>query len=74
MTMKNMKLFKNTSKTFTNSNQKSQAKSIILAYKPIWAIGQSEVIIPKHAHNTHDIIRETLSNLYEVTLKYSVYL
>lgn len=37
---------------------------VILAYEPVWAIGQAEAADAKYVHEAHGIIREVLSELF----------
>jgi triosephosphate isomerase len=46
----------------------SQAKSIVVAYEPIWAIGTGEVATPEDAQEVCAALRATLSRTYTVTL------
>jgi triosephosphate isomerase (TIM) len=41
-----------------------QARSIVLAYEPIWAIGTGRVALPTDAQEVCAAIRETLAELY----------
>jgi triosephosphate isomerase len=40
------------------------AKKVIFAYEPIWAIGQQESAGAKYANNVHMFVRQLLSSLY----------
>jgi triosephosphate isomerase len=46
----------------------SQAKTIVVAYEPIWAIGTGEVATPEDAQEVCAALRSTLSSLYSPTL------
>ncbi|MCH8613068.1 triose-phosphate isomerase [Arsenicicoccus dermatophilus] len=45
-----------------------QAKSIVIAYEPIWAIGTGEVATPEDAQEVCEAIRGKLSELYSAEL------
>jgi len=42
----------------------SEAKNVILAYEPVWAIGTGKVATPEIAEDTHKIIRKIMANIY----------
>lgn len=42
-----------------------QAKEVIFAYEPIWAIGQKESAGFEYANNVHKFIRKLLNSLYD---------
>lgn len=42
---------------------KDQAKAIVLAYEPVWAIGTGRNATPKQAQEMHAFIRQTLSSI-----------
>lgn len=46
----------------------TQAKAIVVAYEPIWAIGTGEVATPEDAQEVCAALRATLSELYSPTL------
>ena len=46
-----------------------QAKNIIIAYEPVWAIGTGKTASPETAQNTHLFIRKILVNLYPASGK-----
>jgi triosephosphate isomerase (TIM) len=46
----------------------SQAKSLVVAYEPIWAIGTGEVATPADAQEVCSALRSTLASLYTATL------
>jgi len=37
---------------------------IVIAYEPVWAIGTGNVATPSYAQEAHDVIRQTISELY----------
>jgi triosephosphate isomerase len=41
-----------------------QAKQIILAYEPVWAIGTGKVATPAQAEEVHIYIRKTVANMF----------
>ncbi|MBN2097879.1 MAG: triose-phosphate isomerase, partial [Candidatus Omnitrophica bacterium] len=41
-----------------------QARSIILAYEPVWAIGTGRTALPEQAQEAHHFIRQLLKKLY----------
>ncbi|MFO8016225.1 MAG: triose-phosphate isomerase [Candidatus Woesearchaeota archaeon] len=43
---------------------REQAKNIIIAYEPIWAIGTGETATPEQAQEIHSFIRDILSKLF----------
>jgi triosephosphate isomerase (TIM) len=42
----------------------SQAKSVVVAYEPVWAIGTGEVATPENAQEVCEALRSTVSRLY----------
>jgi triosephosphate isomerase len=46
----------------------TQAKQLILAYEPIWAIGTGEVATPEDAQEVCAALRATLTDIYSQTL------
>jgi triosephosphate isomerase len=46
----------------------AQAKSIVIAYEPIWAIGTGEVATPEDAQEVCGALRSTLGKLYTAPL------
>lgn len=42
----------------------SQAKNIILAYEPVWAIGAKEAMQPQHIYETSLFIRKVFSDIF----------
>jgi len=46
----------------------TQAKTIVVAYEPIWAIGTGEVATPEDAQEVCATLRATLSSIYSPTL------
>jgi triosephosphate isomerase len=49
-----------------------QAKSIVVAYEPIWAIGTGEVATPEDAQAVCTALRDTLEQLYSTTVSNAV--
>ena len=47
-----------------NGLDKQQAKNLIIAYEPVWAIGTGKVATPEQAEEVHKFIRELLEKLY----------
>ena len=47
------------------SVNKIEAKKIILAYEPVWAIGTGKVATPEQAEEVHSYIRKELTALYD---------
>jgi len=45
-----------------------QAKKVVIAYEPVWAIGTGKTATPKQANEVHRFIREKLSALYSKEL------
>ena len=41
-----------------------QAKSIVIAYEPVWAIGTGKVATPAQAEEVHIYIRKTIANMF----------
>ena len=41
-----------------------QAKEVVIAYEPVWAIGTGKTATPKQANDVHRFIREKLKDLY----------
>ncbi|MFN4124120.1 MAG: triose-phosphate isomerase [Flavobacteriales bacterium] len=41
------------------------AKSIIVAYEPVWAIGTGVTASPEQAQEAHELVREYLSKMYD---------
>jgi triosephosphate isomerase len=46
----------------------TQAKSVVVAYEPIWAIGTGEVATPEDAQEVCAALRSTLADVYSPTL------
>ncbi|MBM7559952.1 triose-phosphate isomerase [Marinitoga litoralis] len=44
---------------------KEEAKKVIIAYEPVWAIGTGKVATPEQAEEVHAYIRRLLSELYD---------
>lgn len=44
---------------------KDEAKKIIVAYEPVWAIGTGKVATPEQAEEVHAYIRKLLSEIYD---------
>jgi triosephosphate isomerase len=53
---------------------KKQAKEIIIAYEPVWAIGAKEAMKPEQIHETSIFIKKVLSDLFgpELAIKSKV--
>lgn len=51
---------------------KEDASKIIIAYEPIWAIGTGRTATPVQANQMCSLIRDTLTELYDEDLAYSV--
>lgn len=60
-----------TKEAFKNLNE-SEAKKVIIAYEPVWAIGTGKTATPKDADDVHKTIRETLKSLYNDTTSNSM--
>jgi triosephosphate isomerase len=43
---------------------KEQAKLIVIAYEPVWAIGTGKVATPAQAEEVHIYIRKTIANMF----------
>lgn len=41
-----------------------ELEKVIIAYEPIWSIGQPEAASPKYVHTIHEMIRQLLNELY----------
>jgi triosephosphate isomerase len=50
----------------------AQAKSIVVAYEPVWAIGTGEVATPKDAQEVCEAIRARLAELYDAEVSRAV--
>lgn len=46
----------------------SLISNIVLAYEPVWAIGQQESADHSYVHHSHDLIRDILNELYGETV------
>jgi len=44
---------------------KEQAKNVVIAYEPVWAIGTGRVATPYQAQEVHAFIRKLLSEMYD---------
>jgi len=44
---------------------KEQAKNVVIAYEPVWAIGTGRVATPYQAQEVHAFIRKLLSKMYD---------
>ena len=42
----------------------AEAKKVVIAYEPVWAIGTGKTATPQDADDVHKTIRETLKSLY----------
>ena len=42
----------------------AEAKKVVIAYEPVWAIGTGKTATPQDADDVHKTIRETLKALY----------
>ena len=42
----------------------AEAKKVVIAYEPVWAIGTGKTATPQDADEVHKTIRETLKSLY----------
>lgn len=45
---------------------------LVIAYEPVWAIGTGKVATPEQAQEAHEVIRETLTDMYGFELANSV--
>jgi triosephosphate isomerase (TIM) len=43
---------------------KEEAKNVIFAYEPVWAIGQKEAAEAEYVRNVHEFIRKVISDIY----------
>jgi triosephosphate isomerase len=50
----------------------AQAKTIVVAYEPVWAIGTGEVATPKDAQEVCEAIRARLAELYDTEVSEAV--
>jgi triosephosphate isomerase (TIM) len=50
----------------------SEAKDLVLAYEPVWAIGTGLTASPDQADAVHGMIRQVLADLYDETVAQSV--
>nr|WP_276318769.1 triose-phosphate isomerase [Marinitoga lauensis] len=48
-----------------NGLDKDEAKKMIIAYEPVWAIGTGKVATPEQAEEVHAYIRKLLSEIYD---------
>ncbi len=55
-----------------NGLDKQQAKNLIIAYEPLWAIGTGKVATPEQAEEVHKFIRELLEKLYDKSISDAV--
>ncbi|MEI0604068.1 triose-phosphate isomerase [Brachyspira alvinipulli] len=47
-----------------NGLTEAEAKKVVIAYEPVWAIGTGKTATPQDADDVHKTIRETLKSLY----------
>ncbi|MDZ7714697.1 MAG: triose-phosphate isomerase [Balneolaceae bacterium] len=47
-----------------NGINEDKIANVVIAYEPIWAIGTGETATPDQAQEMHEMIRETVGNLY----------
>ena len=47
---------------------KQQAREIVIAYEPVWAIGTGLTATPRQAQEVHAFIRKLLASLYDASL------
>ena len=50
----------------------SDAKKVIIAYEPVWAIGTGKVATPEQAEEVHAFIRKELTSLYDASTSESI--
>lgn len=50
----------------------SDAKKVIIAYEPVWAIGTGKVATPEQAEEVHAFIRKELTSLYDSNTSESI--
>ena len=50
----------------------NEAKDLVLAYEPVWAIGTGLTASPDQAEAVHGMIRQVLADLYDETVAQSV--
>ena len=51
---------------------KEQAREVVIAYEPVWAIGTGETATPDQAQDVHAFIRGLLAGLYDAGLAQAV--
>jgi triosephosphate isomerase len=51
---------------------KEQARQVVIAYEPVWAIGTGLTATPQQAQDVHAFIRRSLTTLYDSTLAQEV--
>lgn len=51
-----------------NEVSSDDAKQIVIAYEPIWAIGTGETATPEQAQQMHETVRSTIADLYDEDL------
>jgi triosephosphate isomerase len=51
---------------------KDQARQVVIAYEPVWAIGTGLTATPAQAEEVHAFIRKLLTNLYDAALAQEV--
>ena len=50
-----------------NNIKPEKIKDVVIAYEPIWAIGTGETATPDQAQEMHEMIRDTVAELYSDT-------
>lgn len=56
-----------TEKAFKNVNKNDVGK-VVIAYEPIWAIGTGKTATSEDANDVIKVIRETISNIYDINI------
>lgn len=51
---------------------KEDAKNIVIAYEPVWAIGTGKTATPQQAQEVHAYIRELLSKMYDSQISQTI--
>lgn len=51
---------------------KEEAKKVIIAYEPVWAIGTGKVATPRQAQEVHNFIRNLLKELFDEEFSESI--
>lgn len=65
-------IVQNQTKAGFDGISESDARNVIIAYEPVWAIGTGKTATPEDADSVHKVIRNTLKNIYNEAIAESM--